>query len=217
MDSPTPLQRLLLAFYAFFAVLFRAEVAASVFRLYRSRRAGPPLPAPPAPLPEGPPPAAPVSARPAASPRADGAIQAPPAAAPAAAPAPEPRADTRGALYVLGLLQREGRLLDFVEEDVAAFPDATVGAAARTVHEGCRRALRDLLRIEPVLREPEGAAVTVEGGFDPAAIRLTGTVVGAPPFRGALRHHGWRAQEVNLPPPRDGLDPAILAPAEIEL
>ncbi|HEY6100073.1 MAG TPA: DUF2760 domain-containing protein, partial [Anaeromyxobacter sp.] len=90
-------------------------------------------------------------------------------------------------------------------------------AAARTVHEGCRRALAELFRIEPVLRDAEGALVTVERGFDPAAIRLTGGVVGDPPFRGALRHHGWRALEVKLPPPAQGVDPAILAPAEVEL
>lgn len=207
MDSPTPLQRLLLAFYAFFAVLFRADVAQAVYRVYLARRSG-----------------SSGSALPAGTSRANGAAAPPPAAtaagpAPAAATAVEARAtpDARGALYVLGVLQREGRLLDFVEEDVSSFPDAAVGAAARTVHEGCRRALRDLLRLEPVLRDPEGAQVTVERGFDPAAIRLTGTVVGAPPFRGALRHHGWRARQVTVPPPQDGLDPAVLAPAEVEL
>jgi hypothetical protein len=115
------------------------------------------------------------------------------------------------------VLQREGRLVDFLEEDLTGFPDSSVGAAARTVHEGCKRALAELFRIEPVLRDAEGATVTVERGFDPAAIRLTGTVVGEPPFRGALRHHGWRAREVKLPPPADGVDPAILAPAEVEL
>ena len=196
--TPTPLQRFLLAFYAFFAVLFRAEVAAEVFRVYLARRAG----GAPSPLP--------------AAPRRSEAAPPPPAPGPAAA-GPEAGADVRGALYLLGVLQREGRLLDFVEEDVSAFPDAAVGAAARTVHEGCRRALRDLLRVEPVLPQPEGVEVTVDRGFDPGAIRLTGTVVGAPPFRGALRHHGWRAREVTVPPPRDGIDPTVLAPAEVEL
>ena len=31
------------------------------------------------------------------------------------------------------MLQREGRLIDFLQEDLAAFPDADVGAAARAV------------------------------------------------------------------------------------
>jgi hypothetical protein len=107
--------------------------------------------------------------------------------------------------------------VDFIEEDLTGFPDAAVGAAARTVHAGCKRALEELFGLEPVLREPEGAQVTVERGFDPAAVRLTGNVVGEPPFRGALRHHGWRAREVKLPPVADGKDASVLAPAEVEL
>jgi uncharacterized protein DUF2760 len=195
--APTPLQRIVLAFYAFFAILFRADVAAAVQRLRAVRRAGAP-----AALEASPPPAT-APSRPA------GAERAPPAA-------PE-RPDPRTALYLLSVLQREGRLVDFLEEDLASFPDAAVGAAARTVHEGCKRALGELFRIEPVLGDREGAVVTVDRGFDPAAIRLTGSVVGEPPFRGALRHHGWRARDVKLAPPADGVDPSILAPAEVEL
>ena len=139
---------------------------------------------------------------------------APPVAAPVPVPAPQP--DPRAALQLLALLQREGRLVDFLEEDLAGFPDASIGAAARTVHAGCKRALDEYFRLEPVLKDAEGAQVTVPRGFDAAAIRLTGNVVGEPPFKGSLRHHGWRAREVKLPPPRDG-DAALLAPAEVEL
>jgi hypothetical protein len=132
-------------------------------------------------------------------------------------PAPPPEPDPRPALQLLSALQREGRLVDFLQEDLTGFPDAAVGAAARTVHAGCRKALSEVLGLEPVLRDAEGAQVTVERGFDPAAVRLTGNVVGEPPFRGALRHHGWRAREVRLPPlPRDG-DATVVAPAEVEL
>jgi hypothetical protein len=142
--------------------------------------------------------------------------------APAKPPrAPEParpaRPDPRPALQLLALLQREGRLVDFVEEDLTGFRDADIGAAARTVHAGCKRAIDEYFRLEPVLREPEGAQVTVERGFDPAAVRLTGTVVGEGPFRGSLRHHGWRAREVKLPPVADGQDATLVAPAEVEL
>jgi uncharacterized protein DUF2760 len=138
-------------------------------------------------------------------------------AAPAKAPAAPAAPDPRGALQLLALLQREGRLVDFVEEDLAGFPDASIGAAARTVHAGCKRAIEELFRLEAVYREPEGAKVTVAPGFDAATVRLTGNVVGKPPFQGALRHHGWRAREVKLPPAPDGKDLAILAPAEVEL
>jgi hypothetical protein len=107
--------------------------------------------------------------------------------------------------------------VDFIEEDLAGFPDSAIGAAARTVHAGCRKALAELFELEPVLRDAEGATVTVERGFDASEIRLTGNVVGEPPFRGALRHHGWRVREVKIPTTPSGTDPAILAPAEVEL
>jgi hypothetical protein len=136
-------------------------------------------------------------------------------AAPAPAPAPrEP--DEAPALRLLGMLQEEGRFVDFLEEDLAAYPDEQIGAAARGIHEGCRKALHERLVLEPVLRANEGDAVTVEPGFDPAAIRLTGNVSGAPPFRGVLRHAGWRVRQATLPVGR-GQDPNVIAPAEVEI
>jgi uncharacterized protein DUF2760 len=203
----SPLQRLVLAFYAFVAVLFRAEVALAVHRIRDARLA----------LGEGAAVAsrAPVQPTPAATPS-----PAAPPLAPVPPPArpPEPvKLDPRPALQLLALLQREGRLVDFLEEDLAGFPDASVGAAARAVHAGCKRALQEYLQLEPVMGGAEGARVTVERGFDAAAIRLTGNVVGEPPFQGSLRHHGWRAKAVKLPPPKDGQDASLLAPAEVEL
>src|SRR5437588_6760694 len=88
------------------------------------------------------------------------------------------------ALHLLALLQREGRLIDFCEEELAGFSDAQVGAAARTVHDGCRKALREAFVLKPIRAEPEGAAVSLPGGFDPRAVRLTGNVLGNPPFKG---------------------------------
>ncbi|MBS2025823.1 MAG: DUF2760 domain-containing protein [Deltaproteobacteria bacterium] len=122
-----------------------------------------------------------------------------------------------GALHVIAILQREGRLLDFCEEELAGYPDATVGAAARTVHAGCRKVLQQYLGVAAVRTEGEGAKVTIPAGFDAASIRLTGNVVGNPPFAGTLRHHGWRAADVKLPEPVRGDAALILAPAEVEL
>jgi hypothetical protein len=129
-----------------------------------------------------------------------------------------PRLGAReGALHLLALLQREGRLLDFCEEELSGFSDAEVGAAARTVHAGCRKVLQEGLRLDPVRLEKEGAPLVIERGFDARAVRLTGNVVGDPPFRGTLRHHGWRAVEVRLPEPPEGEAASLLAPAEVEL
>ena len=130
---------------------------------------------------------------------------------------PLSRAEPNAALQVLGLLQQEGRFIDFLQEDVAAYSDAQVGAAARVVHEGCRKALREHVTIEPARSEPEGARVTLQEGFDASSVRLTGNVVGRAPFTGVLTHRGWRVTEVRLPQIAAGHDLRTLAPAEVEL
>lgn len=121
-------------------------------------------------------------------------------------------------LRVLAVLQRDGRLVDFLQEDIDEFTDSQIGSAARDIHKGCRKALRDYLSLEPILDAAEEAEVSVGREFDPAAIRLTGNVTGSPPFRGILKHHGWRVKEVHLPAvlgaPQDS---AVLAPAEVEI
>lgn len=120
-------------------------------------------------------------------------------------------------LRLLALLQREGRLLDFLLEDIQTYPDAQIGAAVRDIHRKCQLALKEHLILEPVLPQPEGAAVEVPRGFDPSAIRVTGNVTGEPPFRGTLQHHGWRAKDIKLAPPPEGQDELVVMPAEVEL
>ncbi|MDB4967925.1 MAG: hypothetical protein JWN44_3614 [Myxococcales bacterium] len=122
-----------------------------------------------------------------------------------------------GAVQLLAILQREGRLLDFLQEEVDAYSDAQIGAAVRDIHRGCKKALAEHMPMEPVLRDAENAQVRVDAGFDPSRIRLVGNVVGEPPFTGALRHHGWRISKVSLPVPARGTDPSVVAPAEVEL
>jgi hypothetical protein len=120
-------------------------------------------------------------------------------------------------LRLLALLQREGRLLDFLLEDLQAYPDAQIGAAVRDIHRQCSAALKEHLTLEPVLPQKEGDTVEVPPGFDPSAIQLTGNITGQPPFRGTLRHHGWRVRELKLAPPPQGQDELVLQPAEVEL
>ncbi|QYY25187.1 MULTISPECIES: DUF2760 domain-containing protein [Diaphorobacter] len=121
------------------------------------------------------------------------------------------------ALQLLGLLQREARLVDFLQEDVAPYSDAEIGAAARVVHEGCRKVLREHFTIEAVRPEGEGSHVTLPVGFDATAVRLTGNVLGQAPFTGQLTHRGWKATAVRLPQLTDPRAAAVLAQAEVEL
>ena len=126
-------------------------------------------------------------------------------------------AEPNAALQLLGVLQRDGRFIDFLEENVTAYSDSEVGAAARVVHEGCRKVLRQHFTIESVRPEPEGAPIALDQGFDASAMRPTGKVVGEPPFNGRLTHKGWRVTSVRLPQVAAGHDLSILAPAEVEL
>lgn len=120
-------------------------------------------------------------------------------------------------LRLLTLLQREGRLLDFLLEDLQGYADAQIGAAVRDIQRKCQQVLREHLQLAPVLAQEEGAPVEVPVGFDPSAIQLTGNVAGQPPFRGILRHHGWRVRELRLPAQPAGQDEWVVQPAEVEL
>lgn len=126
-------------------------------------------------------------------------------------------ADTTAALQLLGLLQREGRFVDFLMDDITSYADADVGAAARVVHAGCKRVLAERVPVAPVLAEGEGARVTLPVGYDATAHRVIGNVQGAPPFTGTVVHAGWRATSIALPSLAASHDAHVLAPAEIEL
>jgi hypothetical protein len=133
------------------------------------------------------------------------------------APAPLHRAPTESALQLLGLLQREARLIDFLMEDMSSYPDADVGAAARVVHDQCKKALDAHVKLERVRSEAEGSRVTVAAGFAPGELRLVGNVVGSAPFHGVLAHAGWRATSIELPQLSQGHDVRVIASAEVEL
>ena len=144
-------------------------------------------------------------------------VQPPPPPPP---PAPSPiraTANVDAALQLLGLLQREARFVDFLQEDISAYSDADVGGAARLLHGGARKVLQDAFDLEPVRAETEGSRITLPAGFDAAAVRLTGNVVGQAPFSGALQHKGWRVTAVRLPGLTEGHDARVIAPAEVEL
>jgi hypothetical protein len=119
----------------------------------------------------------------------------------------------------LAMLQARGRLVDFLMDDINAYGDAQVGAAARVVHAGCKAALLEHFRISPVRTESEGAKVEVAAGYSPDEYRLLGKISGPAPFSGVLVHHGWKTDAVNLPRVLRGSTDRLptIAPAEVEL
>jgi len=141
-----------------------------------------------------------------------------PALPTAKADEPPTEESTDRAVQILTLLQRDGRLIDFLTEDIAPYQDVQIGAAVREVHDACRKALAQYVTLEPIMDGEEDRPVTVAEGFDPASVKLIGNVTGRPPLRGLLRHRGWRVTEINLPPlpPQESVR-AVVAPAEVEI
>jgi len=147
-----------------------------------------------------------------------------PAASQAGVPPPRseaaaPVADsTDRAIQVLALLQRDGRLVDFLTEDISAFSDAQVGAAVRDVHASCRQVLGKYFALEPVLADEEGQTTTLSAPIDPALVKVVGQVSAQAAYRGVVRHRGWRVGQVALPAlaPSPGAR-AVVAPGEVEV
>jgi hypothetical protein len=134
----------------------------------------------------------------------------------ASAPAVPTVRTSDGALQMLSILQRDARLLDFFLEDIAPYSDEQVGAAARSMHGPARETIERYVKLAPVVDGVEGTYVKAPSK-DAAQIKFLGNVPATPPDGGTLRHRGWRAASVALPPVNPRQDMTILAPAEIEV
>lgn len=124
-----------------------------------------------------------------------------------------------GALQVLNILQRDSRLIDFLMEDITGYADDQIGAAVRSLHSDCRASLTRHLELLPVLDGVEGTYQKLDASKspDPNRIKLIGNIPASGKVPGGtLRHRGWVATQVNLPP-LGKQDPAIIAPAELEV
>lgn len=121
------------------------------------------------------------------------------------------------ACQLLSLLQNEARFIDFTQENIQVYSDADIGAAARVVHEGCAKVLRQNFDLEAIRSESEGSRLSLPKGFDAASVRLTGNIIGEAPFTGTLVHKGWRVKNIKLPKLTEGHDAKIIQAAEVEL
>ena len=183
------MSRILLAFRAFFNILFGGALSEETMTELGLSRRG-------------------ASATPKAA--------APAKTAAAAAPAAPVIRISDGALQILSILQRDSRLIDFIMEDITAYSDDQVGAAVRGLHDQSREALARYVTLSPVIDSVEGTYAKTPGG-DPAAVKFIGNVPAGTPAGGVLRHKGWRATKVDLPALPAKQDAAIIAPAEIEI
>lgn len=120
-------------------------------------------------------------------------------------------------VHLFSVLQREGRLMDFLQEDLSLYEDSQIGAAVRSIHENCRKTVDRYLSPEPIMKQTEGEIVEIVAGFDQHAVKLVGNVVGQPPFKGVLRHRGWQLRSISLPKLSEAENPDLIAPAEVEI
>jgi hypothetical protein len=125
--------------------------------------------------------------------------------------------DKRFFIHMLSMFQREGRLLDFLSENLDGYEDAQIGAAVRSIHENCNKVTRKYLSLGPVLDQEEGQTLTLQKGFDATAVKLVGNVAGEPPFTGIIRHKGWKTAKLELPTLSASQDASLIAPAEVEI
>ncbi|HEY3940368.1 MAG TPA: DUF2760 domain-containing protein [Bryobacteraceae bacterium] len=136
------------------------------------------------------------------------------------APPVEPKVQiSDGALQILHILQRDSRLIDFLMEDIASYEDDQVGAAVRSVHSDCRASLTRHVTLAPMIDGVEGTPQKLDASKapDPNRIKLIGNVPASGKVPGGtLRHRGWLASSINLPP-LGKQEIAVLAPAEIEI
>ena len=179
------MNRILLAFRAFFNLLFSGELSAETLTALN------------------------LTKRTAAAPRAA-------APAPPQAPAAPVARTADGALQLLGILQRDSRLIDFLQEDIAGYEDEQIGAAVRELHDQCRDAIARYVTLAPVIDGVEGTYAKAPAQ-DPSMVKFVGNVPANTPSGGTLRHKGWRATKVDLPNLPAKQDATIIAAAEIEI
>lgn len=130
----------------------------------------------------------------------------------------EPRGPRRTeAVELLATLQREGRLVDFLQEKIEGYSDAQIGSAVRDIHRDCGKTLSRLFAIAPLEAQAEGASIPLPAEIDPGALKLTGQV-GSNAKHGKLCHHGWKITRHDLPA-WTGRDESawVIAPAEVEV
>ena len=137
-------------------------------------------------------------------------------AKPAATPAAPAIRVSDGALQILGIMQRDARLVDFLMEDIAAYSDDQIGAAVRELHDQCRDSVARYITLTPVIDGVEGTYAKAPSA-DANLVKFVGNVPAQPPAGGTLRHKGWRASKVDLPALAAKQDASVIAPAEIEI
>lgn len=140
----------------------------------------------------------PTSSQPAPTPEAKSEPEPQPAVIPPA-PEPAPKGIPTDGLVLVSQLQEKGRFLDFLMDDISAYPDAQVGAAARVIHQGCKGVITTAFAPQPVSSSPEGTQISLEADYNTHNYRVSGELSGEAPYTVTLQHKGWKPTQCILP------------------
>lgn len=134
---------------------------------------------------------------------------------PPASPRPnEPGYSRSDAITLLATLQREARLVDLIQEDLTAYSDAQIGAAARPCLKQCAATLQRVLALRPLEPTPDGTVISVPKDASILRYQWIGEAEGD---TGKLLHHGWQATHVQLSEWTGGqADQLVIAPAQVQ-
>jgi hypothetical protein len=121
-----------------------------------------------------------------------------------------------GAIHILAEMQKEGRLIDFLKENLDDYNDEEIGGSVRSIHEGCKKAIDTHIQMEKVLDQEEESTCRINKDYDAKSIKLTGRVSDTYPMKGSLVHPGWKVKEVKLTQKSKSTQ-NIIAPAEVEI
>ena len=123
----------------------------------------------------------------------------PEAAAIPPAPEPAPTSIPTDGLVLVSQLQEKGRFLDFLMDDISAYPDAQVGAAARVIHQGCKSVVTQAFAPEAVSSASEGTRISLDADYKKSDFRVSGELSGEAPYAVTLEHKGWKPTQCVLP------------------
>ncbi|MCO4784111.1 MAG: DUF2760 domain-containing protein [Candidatus Cloacimonetes bacterium] len=122
-----------------------------------------------------------------------------------------------GACALLSLLQKEARLIDFVQEDLSDVGDSQMGSVSKLIHKDLQKVFSQFVKIEAVADVEEGGTIHLAEGYSNKEFKLTGNVDAKAPFDGTLRHKGWLVSKMNLPKRAKKDQNRVIMAAEVEV
>ena len=121
------------------------------------------------------------------------------------------------AKQLLSILQKKGRLIDFLSQNLDHYNDEQVAKVARVIHDQCKKTLHTYCDIKPIYTAAENTEIMLDMSYDKYSIELTGNVNMKEKMKGKIIHQGWKIEKIMLPNITTDANLNILQPAEVEV